>query len=403
MFTKKSELPSTWKNIGESHPSFRFSIGARVEIDLAEEEAVGHPKWIPGTVRGFDAYASEYDILLDYPVGKYGRDVATEDTNNFTRPLGFTKSATYLTDPCGNCGVNAPTDGVVKFLQCGSCRRKRYCTPTCQKADWKTHRVLCKAIIKQNERVLMEIKELIKTGKAEAVQTALYDAVMDDDLVIIRKLLKKRRDDIDVNAVDDDGDSLLYFASHKGSIGTVKVLIEAGSNVNQATTDDGSTPLYTASQEGNVDIVKVLIKAGGNVNQASTDDGTPLLIASLQGNVDIVKVLIKAGGNVNKISTKDGVSPLWIAAQQGNVDTVRVLIKAGGNINQTSLKNIHHSLTPLSIACCEGHTETVRLLLQQPNIDVNKGATEEWSLLALVKDGTNHNEIVQLLIDAGAQ
>ena len=116
-----------------------------------------------------------------------------------------------------------------------------------------------------------------------------------------------------------------------------------------------------------------------------------------------MKVLIKAGGNVNKISTKDGVSPLWIAAQQGNVDTVRVLIKAGGNINQTSLKNIHHSLTPLSIACCEGHTETVRLLLQQPNIDVNKGATEEWSLLALVKDGTNHNEIVQLLIDAGAQ
>ena len=58
-----------------------------------------------------------------------------------------------------------------------------------------------------------------------SIQNALYDAVIDDDLVIIKKLLKKRGDDIDVNAVDGDGDSLLYNASHKGSIGTVKLLI----------------------------------------------------------------------------------------------------------------------------------------------------------------------------------
>ena len=39
------------------------------------------------------------------------------------------------------------------------------------------------------------------------------------------------------------------------------------------------------------------------------------------------------------------------------------------------------------------------LLLQQPNIDINKGA-EGWSPLALAG---SHAEIIQLLKDAGAQ
>ena len=226
--------------MGESHPSFRFSIGDRIETDLDDrDETEGHPQWIPGTIRGFNANIGAYDILLDYPVGKFGRDVVRLDINTFTRPFGFTKSATHKTDPCATCGVNEPAEGGVKFVQCAGCRRTRYCTRACQKLDWKKHRVQCQAIVAQNERVSMEIKELIKTGKSEAIQNALFGAVMDDDLVIIRKLLKKRRDDIEINAVDGDENFLLYIASQKGFIGSVKLLLEAGGNVNQATTDDG--------------------------------------------------------------------------------------------------------------------------------------------------------------------
>ena len=42
---------------------------------------------VPGTIRGFNANIGAYDILLDYPVGKFGRDAASEDTHNFTRPF----------------------------------------------------------------------------------------------------------------------------------------------------------------------------------------------------------------------------------------------------------------------------------------------------------------------------
>ena len=61
----------------------------------------------------------------------------------------------------------------------------------------------------------------------------------------------------------------------------MRVLIDAGANVNLAETTMGWTPLCVASENGNVDLVEVLIKAGANVNQASTTDGgTPLFVAS---------------------------------------------------------------------------------------------------------------------------
>merc|ERR1712166_1034175 len=46
----------------------------------------------------------------------------------------------------------------------------------------------------------------------------------------------------------------------------------------------------------------------------------------------------------------------------------------------------------------QGHTEIVRLLLQQPNIDVNKGA-QGWPPLKLATH-LNHTEIIQLLKNA---
>ena len=434
LYTKKSHLPSSWKNLGESHPSFRFSIGDRIETDLADvEETIGHPQWLPGTIRGFNANGT-YDVLLDYHVGKFGLDVESRKTNSYTRPLGFTKPATYLTDPCATCGVNEPTEGESTFLQCGDCRRTRYCTPTCQRTDWKKHRVLCQAIVAQNERVSIEIKELIKTGKSEALNNALVDAVYTNDLVIIRKLLKKRGNDIDVNTVNifSDGGSPIFIASEKGNVNLVKVLIQAGGDVDQAKTTTGCTPVYIASQEGNVDLVKVLVEAACDVNQATTSNGeSPLFIAAQYGNVDLVKVLIKAGSNVNQLRTTDGCSPLFIASEKGNVDVLKVLIEAGGTVNQALTTDERTPLwmaaqeghidavkvlieaacdvnqpsddnqTALSTSSQNGHLEIVRLLLQQPNIDVNKGA-EGRSPLALAKNA-NHNEIVQLLKDASAE
>ena len=83
------------------------------------------------------------------------------------------------------------------------------------------------------------------------------------------------------------------MASSKGFVAIVKVLINAGGNVNQARTDTGASPLWMASQNGNVDKVKELIKAGSNVNQARETDGvSPLMVASQEGHAAIGSTLL---------------------------------------------------------------------------------------------------------------
>jgi len=385
--------------MGESHPSFRFSIGDRIETDLYDpDETKGYPQWIPGTIRGFNANIGAYDILLDYPVGKFGLDVVSRDKNNYTRPFGFTKSATHLTDPCATCGVNEPTEGGVKFVQCAGCRRTRYCTRECQKLDWKKHRVQCQAIVAQNERVSMEIKKLIKTGKSEAIQNAFNDAVFAGDLIIVRKLLKKRGDDINVNKVDSNGVPLVYMASQYGYVDILKVLIKAGGNVNQATTDDGTSPLWIASQKENVDIVKLLLKAGGDVNQTTTDNGcSPLYIASEKGNLAIVKALIEADGNVNQAATDDGRTPLLIASQKEHVAIVKLLLKAGGNVNQATTDD---GTSPLWIASKNGNAAIVKVLIEADG-NVNQARTTDGSTPLFIASEKGNVAIVKLLIKSG--
>ena len=170
------------------------------------------------------------------------------------------------------------------------------------------------------------------------------------------------------------------------------------SNVDQAG-DAGCTLLFIASSNGNVETVKLLLKAGGNVNQARTTDGvSPLYIASCNGNVDTVKVLLKAGANVNQAKTTDGCSPLFAASAEEYVDIVKVLIEAGGNVNQTN----NDDVTPLFMAVVRSKVESVRYLLSIHNIDL-KGWKGQ-SLIAKAKQ-KNNTEIIQLLTctNAGAK
>ena len=157
LFTKKADdLPSLWKNLGESHPSLRFAVGDRVEGCLGELDANGDPKWTPGTIRHLNIVASDgrccpYKCLLDYSVpfgtnGSMRLANVPSDTNACIRPLGFTKSVINYQE-CGKCGVHESVKGV-ELLNCSGCRRIRYCCIEHLHADRKKHKMFCRAIIK---------------------------------------------------------------------------------------------------------------------------------------------------------------------------------------------------------------------------------------------------------------
>ena len=201
----------------------------------------------------------------------------------------------------------------------------------------------------------------------------------------------------DVNTVDD-GATPLWAASATNKIEVVKLLLEAGDDVNNASTDNGATALYAASWNGHDEVVKILLGAGADVNKARTDGGaTPLLIASQRGRTKVIEMLLQAGADVNKATTDHGATPLYVASQERRTEVVKMLLGAGADVNKAMTTD---GSTPLFIASQKGHLEVVEMLLAA-GADVNKargsGGTPLW-----VATFYHDFDIAKMLLDAGA-
>ena len=108
-------------------------------------------------------------------------------------------------------------------------------------------------------------------------------------------------------------------------------------------------PLSVAAQQGNEAVLRVLIEAGADVNHADVHGVTALFIATYNGHESSVRVLAKAGADVDKAKSNT-VTPLFAAAMKGNKGMVRVLIEAGADVNK-----IANGRTPLYVACQNEH------------------------------------------------
>ena len=94
---------------------------------------------------------------------------------------------------------------------------------------------------------------------------------------------------------------------------------------------NGNSPLHIASITGNVAIVKLLIEAGAEVNMGDDNGRTSLYVAALGGHIEVVKVLLLAGANVNKKS-KEGLTPFYVACWRDHGDVARLLVSEGADI-----------------------------------------------------------------------
>ncbi len=74
----------------------------------------------------------------------------------------------------------------------------------------------------------------------------------------------------------------------------VKILLEAGADINQGNSD-GYTPLMAASSVGNIEMVTLLIKSGAHLNAATRSNRTALSYARENGHLNVVSALWDLG------------------------------------------------------------------------------------------------------------
>src|SRR5688572_27650764 len=97
---------------------------------------------------------------------------------------------------------------------------------------------------------------------APANDTRVADAVMKNDAVSVRALL---RDKADVNGAQADGMTALHWAVREDNLEIAQILIGAGARVSAATRY-GVTPIYLACANGSAPMIDALLRAGADVN-----------------------------------------------------------------------------------------------------------------------------------------
>lgn len=174
------------------------------------------------------------------------------------------------------------------------------------------------------------------------VSAARVDAV---DLVCI--LLKKG---VDYNGCPDwEGETPLEAAIITRSVAVVKLLLEAGADVNNPDYDyDHTKLLQFAIEQGNVELTQKLLKAGALVNEV-TPAGTALQRATLNNNIELVEVLLDSEADVNipigeayEYACGDAIyyddydfflTPLQHASAQNNTEMVQILLDSEADVN----------------------------------------------------------------------
>ncbi len=157
-----------------------------------------------------------------------------------------------------------------------------------------------------------------------------------------------------------------YYYAWSGNLNMVKFLVERDVDVN-ATDKYGCTLLHWATLKGHLDVAKFLASKGANVNAEDILGRKPIHFAVINDHRNIIEFLPDKGIIVNS-ADKQGHTPLHWASWSGHLDMVKYLIDKGANINA----KCEADRTPLDIARGRGHSNIVKYLEEKLNQEREK-------------------------------
>lgn len=151
--------------------------------------------------------------------------------------------------------------------------------------------------------------------------------------------------------------SALYYAAHAGLVGSVKLLLAKGINVN-ATGGRYGSALQAAACKGHREVIEALLENGVDVNQTGGEYGNALQGACSYGHRSCAELLLDNGAEVNARGGEH-TTALHSAAFNGYDQVAGLLLGKGAEVDP--LDEEHR--TPLIWAAAEGYPNTVELLL----------------------------------------
>jgi len=243
-----------------------------------------------------------------------------------------------------------------------------------------------------------------KSPGASGRQRQLRDAVVAGDLPLVRTILEQGREDADGGLVD--GGSSLGLAAAYGHVEILKLLLEAGANVNNQGNRHGQTPLLRAvtgiiTSEMFVNTgarhlvgVQLLLEAGADVDVANFEGLTPLMCASgcsqgqpssCEHQLEMLALLLEHGARTDLEAHGGGwrgKNALSCAIKKDALCATRsaeLLLDSGADIDAQSV----HGYTALFAAVASNDVEAAQML-------VDRGARTDLRAYTAIEMASKH-------------
>ena len=165
-------------------------------------------------------------------------------------------------------------------------------------------------------------------------EPSLYQAVMDDDVISIKKCSKRG---VNLNQKYMNGLTPLLVAIENNKFDAFQTLLERGADPNKLVLNGVSVMHETASLQ-DAKWLKLALKHGGNPNLVNTGNhqhakSTPIFYALWARSSECVSVLVEAKANLDW-KKKDDDIPLIVALGHNRYDFVLLFLEAGADYNQ---------------------------------------------------------------------
>jgi ankyrin repeat protein len=188
----------------------------------------------------------------------------------------------------------------------------------------------------------------------------------------------------------------LCLASERGLVGTVRLLLERGADVNERVETMG-TPLICSSAGGHDAVVELLLARKADMGALDKAGRDALDAAFEGGHARCAELLIRAGAPLNTVSRSGGT--LLLRAIDKKMEGVAMLLLSKGVAVNTQGAGRE---TPLTRACAVGLVVVAAVLIER-GADVNARTASGSTPLSLALSVAGMESIVTLLRSQGAR
>lgn len=197
--------------------------------------------------------------------------------------------------------------------------------------------------------------------------------------------------------------TILHEAAEEGHVNLVRLFIQKYNADVNFKCDNGQTPLHSAAINGNCEIIKLILNAGANVNDVDNENLSALHFGTLEGHVEAVETLLKFGGDINQ-ENKNGETALIIAVSKSLDQVAKVLIKhfvkiklCGEFVNERNLSalNVNQELHKYYAEC----EQELKSLMEKKFVDSSLSYYSVCEIKDVNKLGAmaNNENIVKVL------